>query len=291
MRTQQTETLDQAAKCKKTKRDCMKRQWQTEIDKQGTQRIKTDRDFKRRKCEEMRHRYQNDSKGCSGDDMANVIDRATKEAKQFLLRTRDPANPHQHRATMCVVCDCFIIGIETIHKLTKEDIHTHSKRLGVKSYEEYYETTLKAEVKKQYQVQGLQNMLLSPRLRKYPNGCATCSVCYTGMQPQMASKKTRPKFAIANGFLIGSFPQEIKFYNKEGQRVNRKVEDDELTDTLKAIIAPLRLYGCIIAYSGGAQKSLRGNYQFFEMDQNRLGRVMTIKQALASIYIVCCVEE
>jgi hypothetical protein len=86
----------------------------------------------------------------------------------------------------------------------------------------------------------------------------------------MASKKTPPKFAIANGFVIGSFPQEIKFFDKEGQRVTRKVEDDELTDTLKAMVAPL----CIFAYSGGAQKSLRGNYQFFEMDQNRLGGVM-----------------
>jgi hypothetical protein len=167
----------------------MKKQRQTETNEQGAQRKKTDRDFKRRKREEMRNRYQNDSKGCNGDDMTNVIDRATKEAKQFLHRTWDPANPRQH----------FIIGIETIHKLTKKDICAHSKRLGVKSYEEYYQTTLKAEVKKQYQVQGLQDMLLSPRLRKYPNGYATCSACYTGMQPQMASKKTPPKFAIANG--------------------------------------------------------------------------------------------
>ena len=95
--------------------------------------------------------------------MTNVIDRATKEAKQFLHRTQDPRNPHKHRATVCIICDCFIIGTETIHKLTKEDIGAHSERLGVKSYEEYYQTTLKAEVKKQYQeVQGLQDMLLSP---------------------------------------------------------------------------------------------------------------------------------
>jgi hypothetical protein len=91
------------------------------------------------------------------------------------------------------------------------------------------------------------------------------------MQPKMASKKTHPKFVIANGFIIGSFPQEIKFFNKKGRRVRRKVEDDELTDTLKAMVAPLRPYGCVFAYSGAAQKSLRGNYQFFEMDQNRLG--------------------
>jgi hypothetical protein len=137
--------------------------------------------------------------------MTNVIDCATKKAKQFLHGTQDPASPHQHRATVCIICDCFIIRTETIHKLTKEDIGTHSERLGVKSYEEYYQTTLKAKVKKQYQVQGLQDMLLSPRLRKYPDDYATCSVCYTGMQPQMASKKTPSKFAIANGFVIGSF--------------------------------------------------------------------------------------
>jgi hypothetical protein len=173
-------------------------------------------------------------------NMTNVTDSATKEAKQFLHRTWDPANPHQHRATVCIICDCFIIGTETIHKLTKEDIGAHSKRLGVKGYEEYYQTTLKAEVKKQYQVQGLQDILLSPGSSKYPDGYATCSVCYTSMQPQMASKKTPPKFAITNGFVIGSFPQEIEFFNKEGQRVTRKVEYDELTDTLKAMVAQLR---------------------------------------------------
>ncbi len=59
----------------------------------------------------------------------------------------------------------------------------------------------------------------------------------------MASKNTSPKFAIANGFVIGSFPQEIKFFNKEDHRVTRKVEDDELTDTLKAMVALLRPYG------------------------------------------------
>ncbi len=170
----------------------------------------------------MRHQSRNDSRGCNGEDMTSIIDCATKEAKQFLHRTRDPANPHKHRATVCIICDRFIIDTETIHKLTKEDICAHSERLSVKSYEEYYQTTLKAEVKKQYQIQGLQDMLLSPRSRKNPDVYATCSVCYTRMKPQMASKRTPPKFAIANGFIIGSFPKEIKFFNKEGRRVTRR---------------------------------------------------------------------
>ncbi len=175
---------------------------------------------------------------------------------------------------MCVICDCFIIGPESIDKLTNEDIYAHSKRLSVKSNEEYYQTALKADVKKQYQVQDPQDMLLSPRSRKYPNGNATCYVCYTGMQPQMATFKTPPKFAIANGFVIRCFPEEIQFFNKEGQRVTKKIEDDEIRETIKAMVPPLRPYGCVFAYSGSAQKSVRGNYQFVEMDQNRLGGVM-----------------
>ena len=266
----------------------MRRKRETETEEQGAKRNKTKRDFMRRKREERRHQLQNDRRDCNGEDMSNVIDRATKEAKQYLHRTQDPANPHMHRAIVCIICNRFIIGMETIHKLTKEDIGVHSGRLGVKSYEEFYQTTLKDEVKRQYRVQGLQDMLLSPRSRKYPDGYATCSICYSAMQPQMASKKTPPKFAIANGFVIGSFPREITFFNKDGQRLTRKVEDDEITDTLKAMVAPLRPYGCVFAYSGGAQKSLRGNYQFFEMDQNRLGGVMNhLNQAGIGEHIYC----
>jgi len=283
-----SETEEQGAKRNKTNRDSMRRKRETETEEQGAKRNKTKRDFMRRKREERRHQLQNDRRDCNGEDMSNVIDRATKEAKQYLHRTQDPANPHMHRAIVCIICDRFIIGTETIHKLTKEDIGVHSGRLGVKSYEEFYQTTLKDEVKRQYRVQGLQDMLLSPRSRKYPDGYATCSICYSAMQPQMACKKTPPKFAIANGFVIGSFPREITFFNKDGQRLTRKVEDDEITDTLKAMVAPLRPYGCVFAYSGGAQKSLRGNYQFFEMDQNRLGGVMNhLNQAGIGEHIYC----
>ncbi len=39
-------------------------------------------------------------------------------------------------------------------------------------------------------------------------------------------------------------------------------------------MAPVRPYGWIFSYSGGAQKSLRGNYQFSEMDQIRMAGVI-----------------
>ncbi len=131
----------------------MTKQLQTETEEQGVKRKKTDSDYKRRKRKEKRHQSQSNK-----EDMTNVIDHEMKEAKQFLHRTWDPGNPHRHRATVCIICDRFIIGTETIHKLTKEDFGAHSERLGVKSYEENYQTTLKAKVKRQYQVQGLQDM-------------------------------------------------------------------------------------------------------------------------------------
>ncbi len=66
------------------------------------------------------------------------------------------------------------------------------------------------------------------------------------------------------------------------------MEDDGLKDILKAMVAPLRPYSCVFAYSGGAQKSLRGNYQFFEMDPNRLGGVMNhLNQAGSGKHIYC----
>ncbi len=80
---QKTETLDQAAKCRKIMQECVRRQWQTKTSEQAAKCKKTDCDCKTRKREEMRHRSQNDSRDCNGEDMTNVIDRATKEAKQF----------------------------------------------------------------------------------------------------------------------------------------------------------------------------------------------------------------
>ena len=53
--------------------------------------------------------------------------------------------------------------------------------------------------------------------------------------------------------------------------------------------APIRPYGCVFAFSGGAHKSLRGNYQFFEMDHNQLEGVMNQlhQQGIGGEHIYC----
>ena len=112
----QIETEEQGTKRKKNKQNCMAKQRQTETEEQGAKRKKAVSDYKRRKREETRHQSRSNK-----ENMTHVIDPAMKEAKQFLHRTRDPGHPQRHKATVCIICDRFIIGTETIQKLTKED--------------------------------------------------------------------------------------------------------------------------------------------------------------------------
>jgi hypothetical protein len=88
------------------------------------------------------------------------------------------------------------------------------------------------------------------------------------------TRESPPKFTIKNRFVIGSFPLEIEFTKMDGKRKAGNIKDNELIDLLKAMLAPVRPYECVFAYPGGSQKSIKGNYQFFEMDQNRLGAVI-----------------
>jgi hypothetical protein len=87
-----------------------------------------------------------------------------KEAKKYLHRTQDSFNPHKHKSIVCIVCDQFINGTETIYYLSKNNISAHGRRLSVESYERYYDTKLKPEVRNQYVINDvdLKVLLLSP---------------------------------------------------------------------------------------------------------------------------------
>jgi hypothetical protein len=58
------------------------------------------------------------------------------------------------------------------------------------------------------------------------------------MQPQM-TKKDPPKFAIANGFVIGSLPEVLHWTSTYGDRMKMKINDHEVTDLLKAMLVPV----------------------------------------------------
>ena len=71
-------------------------------------------------------------------------------------------------STVCLCCDRFIIGDETVHKLKQEDILKHKSKFSVESYNEFYEEMqLTEELIQQYEVKNLEGLLLSPRARKY----------------------------------------------------------------------------------------------------------------------------
>eukprot|EP00984_Skeletonema_dohrnii_P006195 scaffold2225_cov90-Skeletonema_dohrnii-CCMP3373.AAC.1 len=67
-----------------------------------------------------------------------------------------------------------------------------------------------------------------------------------------------PKYDIANGFAIGQVPTRI-------------LENDDITEEMCALLAPIRPYAYLFAYSAGAHKSIKGHYSFFEMDLTHTG--------------------
>ena len=288
-RCRQQESYEATAARREEAKLMMKRRRQQESYEATAARRTKDNQAKKKK-----RQCQSQCKNDYNNNEANiVIQRLMKEAKHILHRTKDPDNPCRFKANVCIICDGFIIGTEKICKLTPDQISQHRRRLSVKAFESYYGHELKPELRKQYQVsnKNLKDLLLSPRSRKYKDGYVTCERCAIAMRSNLINKITPPKFAIANGFVIGSFPSEIEFVNKEGETVTRKIEENELTDILKAMMAPVRMYGYVFAYSGGSQKSIQGNFQFFEMDQNKIGAVMThLNQAGIGehIYVVLC---
>ncbi len=94
------------------------------------------------------------------------------------------------------------------------------------------------------------------------------------MQPKMIRNEFPPKFAIANGFVIGSMPQVLQWTTANGKKKSRVIAEHELTNLLKAMMIPVRPYGLIFSYTGGAQKIFKRQLSIFEMDQNRIGGVI-----------------
>ena len=69
--------------------------------------------------------------------MKEAIARAMKEAKEVLQRTKDQYNGSRHKANVCLICECFIFGTDSIKYLKPKDINKHTHRIGVKTYERY----------------------------------------------------------------------------------------------------------------------------------------------------------
>ena len=116
-------------------------------------------------------------------------------------------------------------------------------------------------------------MLLSPRANHVEGkGYSCCATCKNSMTPRYRDKKA-PRFSIANGFAIGDFPK-LQYVDDNGEIQDFDPEVD-LNEVMRALFSPTRTHGFIIAYTGGAHKSLMGHIQCYEVDHTMLGGAMS----------------
>ena len=197
-----------------------------------------------------------------------TIAKARADALKYLHQTHIKQT-NLHQANVCVVCDCYIIGTEPVKRLNKKRLRNHNKRLGVKKYKEFYKLkNMQNDLRDYYKVDGFPDMLLSPRANMNTKGYSCCVTCENSMNTRDIKKKP-PKLSIANGFVIGEFPK-LTYTDDKGHICKFSVESD-LSEVMRALLAPTRTHGYVMAFTGGKHKSIMGHYQFFEMDQTRLG--------------------
>ena len=199
-----------------------------------------------------------------------TIRKATAEALKYLHQTYINGT-NLHQANVCLVCDCFIIGTEPVKRLNKKRLSLHKERLGVENYQKFYKLKeLPEDLRNYYKVKDYPAMLLSPRANLNDSGYSCCATCDNSMNKRDRKKKP-PKLSIANGFVIGEF-SKIEYTDDNGKSCVFNAEDSsQLTEVMRVLLAPTRTHGYVMAFTGGKHRSIMGHYQFFEMDQTKLG--------------------
>ena len=240
-----------------------------------TDRINSDRrDQRRRLQSESQRPYQHPATVDTSDELLSdeSINKAKQEALKQLHRTQI-RDTDEHIAYVCVICDCFILGTEPLKYLTDLRIEDHRERLSVDKYKDCnnMDTDIDTDLDpfsslwKYYEIPKHKGMLLSPRASTIGTGTdkwSCCEGCYKAMTPARTIKPP-PRMAIANGFAIG----EIDI---EGLDIH-----EDVNEVTRALLAPVRTHGYVMAFSGGAHKSIMGHYQFFELDQERVNGAMS----------------
>lgn len=225
-------------------------------------------------------------------DLRNAIISSIRNAIKFLHRTGHDKKTSFHQMPVCICCDNFIIGTERVHRMAKETLKKYEPCLGVTSYEHFHNERLHPLLIKQYRVKGLRGMLLSPRANKNKDGYSMCSSCYTTLRRNSQSDTKPPKFSIANGFVIGSFPKVIPVATgklKGTRRVVNVEDETDISEVMRTLISPVRPYGYVMAYTGGKHAKIKGHYQFFEMNREKINAGMhALSQNDSNVHVMMC---
>ena len=71
-------------------------------------------------------------------DLSPYIYDAVKQAKKRLHRTQHKDDPTEHRAYVCIVCDCFVMATEALRTMNRAQLKAHKHRLGVSVHESLF---------------------------------------------------------------------------------------------------------------------------------------------------------
>ena len=131
---------------------------------------------------------------CNTNNRTEVLD----ECLSQLCRTN--TSGCNHKACVCVICDCFIIGVEKICWLSKDKLIAKEFYLSVSHLEETSNKRIPIALRNQYKIDDdeLSNLLLSPRAHVKDGEYMACSACYKHISYYTGEKP--PKSSISNGW-------------------------------------------------------------------------------------------
>ena len=170
--------------------------------------------------------------------------------KSLNFITRTSIDTENHKACVCVVCDCFIIGTESICWLSTEQLKGKECVLSTNFLEASSTKKLPQNLRNEYKIDGndeLSNLLLSPRAHVTNGKYMSCESCYRNIAYSDEDKP--PKFAISNGWCIGQLPETL-------------IKED-IDNILESLVARYRTFATVYSYNAGAHKAIKGHHCFF----------------------------
>ena len=120
-------------------------------------------------------------------NLCESIDRKTsmKEALKYMNRTKIENTKDKHRACICTICDSFIIGVEPVCWLSREEIQIKRHYLSVSFLEDMIQEQLPEELRNYYKIEEdeeLHDLLLSPRAQTRNGMFMSCQRCNTNIK-------------------------------------------------------------------------------------------------------------
>ena len=184
----------------------------------------------------------------------------------------------KHKACVCSICDCFIIGVEEIKWLNEEQLKAKESYLSVQFLESMAGRPMPVGLRNQYKIEGnnaLSNLLLSPRAHVRDGKYMSCNTCFRHIV--YSKSENPPKYAISNNWCIGQIPDTLI--------------EGGIDDILAASVARIRLFSNVYSYTAGAHKAIKGHHVFFVNDPKRIGESFEyiVKSGAASeMYVMLC---